>query len=254
MAKYMKLNSLSALAIVPLIAACGGGGGGEGLAGLNVSKPTAEAKVYETMDALSAATKTLDVRASKNTETFEKLTATYDANSKSINMTEGDTSLTVLNGLSYVQGITVGSYDGFIGVTTANADMPTSRVSYQGGASASIRLSGSNGLADNTDGNSLATLDVSANPKLTVTMNNFTSSDDTIDTITYETSTFAGSSFSGRQVTTTKSGAAVNVIGNDTVQSLGGLYGPDGQDLAGQVIASQNGSASLIARFFATKQ
>jgi hypothetical protein len=37
----MKLNSLSALAIVPLIAACGGGGCGEGLAGLNVSKPTA---------------------------------------------------------------------------------------------------------------------------------------------------------------------------------------------------------------------
>ncbi len=58
--------------------------------------------------------------------------------------------------------------------------------------------------------------------KLTVTMNNFTSSDATIDMDhIYETSTFAGSSFSGGQVTTTKNGAAVNVIGNDTVQSLG---------------------------------
>jgi hypothetical protein len=236
------------LATLPLIAACGGGGGAGNLSGLN-NTPTASAKTYETMDALTDATTHLDVSMLKNQTDFVSKSGTYSASTQSV--THVDTTdvsdLEMLTGMDYVMGIEYADYQGFIGVTTAADDIPTTTTTYSGSATA--RVTYNNVSYDLTNGISDITLAMGNVPNLNVDMT-FNDPADPIDQIVFQTSTFDGSRFSGGTVDTLKNNTAVDIAQGDNIQSLGNLYGPNAENIAGQIIATAgDGNNSLWAMF-----
>lgn len=237
------------LATLPLVAACGGGGGGAGdQNGLN-NTPTAPAKTYETMDALTDATTHLDVSMLKNQTDFVSKSGTYSASTQSI--THVDTTaisdLYTLTGMDYVMGIQYAYYQGFVRVPTAADDIPTTATTYTGSATA--RVTYNNVSYDLTNGTSDITLTQGNTPKLNVDMT-FYDPADPIDQIVFQTSTFDGSRFSGGTVDTFKNNTAVDITQGDNIQSLGNLYGPNAENIAGQIIATAgDGNNSLWAVF-----
>jgi len=223
-------------------------------------EPETETKTsYEKLHNLTASTSNLFALFEKNVTDLIPSAAHYDAQTQVItHLAESNlTDILVLSGLDYVGSVSFvkdgHSYTGFIGIPTAEGDMPNGTFTYQGAASAVIKSAIGNGIEDLSNGVTTITMTTADGPSLTAQM--IFAGDASIDTIVFNTTDINGSGFQGGTLTTSKNGEAVVILRDgDKIVSQGQFFGPDAVNVAGQILATAGGGDNSInAIFYAVK-
>jgi hypothetical protein len=219
-------------------------------------EPETETKTsYEKLHNLTASTSNLFALFEKNVTDLIPSAAHYDAQSQVItHLAESNlTDILVLSGLDYVGSVSFvkdgHSYTGFIGIPTAEGDMPNGTFTYQGAASAVIKSAIGNGIEDLSNGVTTITMTTADGPSLTAQM--IFAGDASIDTIVFNTTDINGSGFQGGTLTTSKNGEAVVILRDgDKIVSQGQFFGPDAVNVAGQILATAGGGDNSINAIF----
>ena len=219
-------------------------------------EPETETKTsYEKLHNLTASTSNLFALFEKNVTDLIPSAAHYDAQSQVItHLAESNlTDILVLSGLDYVGSVSFvkdgHSYTGFIGIPTAEADMPNGNFNYQGAASAVIKSAIGNGIEDLSNGVTTITMTTADGPSLTA--QTIFAGDASIDTIVFNLTDINGSGFQGGTLTSSKNGEAVVILRDgDKIVSQGQFFGPDAVNVAGQILATAGGGDNSINAIF----